>query len=396
MTSPPAARSASSAPPPVEHSRHRSRRRSSCQRCANSAAEAAADRTRPARSRRSASRRRRRRPPGRARGSPAARCRAAGRAAACRTAAGIPGPAAGRAAAGLPWPTGVLRTAAAGDPAAGLPGARLPAAGLPAAGLPAAAAGLPAGTVQAAPEADPFAEFLRGDEEPRPARSSVNHGAGPEVPVGPRYVQPVDAALRTHPAIAVSPEYSRSAQRRLDRSQVIYTPTVWALAMLPLIQMVVILLSVSSGAQSVPIAVPIAIQAVPYLAAIVLANFDRRALIAAGHRAPAHWALAFLTAPIYLVARSVATNREFGKGITPILVWASPSASFSSSPCLRCPASRSPRCPRCSRRGRAVDHPGRRDRRHGPRRDLPEPRRADRRAVHLHRQDRPATPSRST
>src|SRR5690606_1368315 len=100
-------------------------------------------------------------------------------------------------------------------------------------------------------------------------------------------------------------------------------PTVWALAMIPMVQMIVILLSVSSGVQSVPVAVPIAIQVVPYLAAVVLAFFDRRALLAAGHRAPAHWALAFLTTPVYLIARAAATNREFGKGITPILVWTS-------------------------------------------------------------------------
>src|SRR5690606_18689769 len=105
---------------------------------------------------------------------------------------------------------------------------------------------------QAEPEVDPFADFLRADEEPRPARSSVNHGDGPEVP---RTRQTFNPSTEHY---TYAQEYTRSAQRRLDRSQVIYTPTVWALAMIPMVQMIVILLSVSSGVQSVPVAVPIA------------------------------------------------------------------------------------------------------------------------------------------
>jgi chemotaxis protein histidine kinase CheA len=174
---------------------------------------------------------------------------------------------------------------------------------------------------QGAPAADPFADFIRPSEDPRPARSSVNYdapGFQQQAPEPGAYAYNDPAAQH-----AYAREYSRSAQRRLDRSQIIYTPFVWALAMIPMVQMIIILLSVSSGAQTVPIAVPIAIQVVPYLAAIVVAYFDRRALLAAGHTKPAHWALAFLTTPVYLIARAVATNREFGKGLSPIFVWLS-------------------------------------------------------------------------
>ncbi|MCW4386729.1 DUF2510 domain-containing protein [Salinibacterium sp. SYSU T00001] len=172
---------------------------------------------------------------------------------------------------------------------------------------------------QSAP-ADPFADFGQPTQEPRSARSSVNYTEAPGFGQ-----QGAPQASYADPAAqhAYARDYSRSTQRRLDRSQVIYTPAVWALAMLPMVQMVVILLTVSSGVQSVPPAVPFGILGASYLAGVVLAFFDRRSLLAAGHRAPAHWALAFLTTPVYLIVRSVATNREFGKGITPILVWVS-------------------------------------------------------------------------
>ena len=184
-------------------------------------------------------------------------------------------------------------------------------------------------------EADPFAEFLQ-PEEPRAARSSVNYAdaqgfpqadpayAAPEQQftrkpyVNPEYVQ----AQFVQPEYA-RPEYTRAQRRVTDRSQQIYTPAVWGMAMIPLAQMVIILLGVSSGAQAIPMWLVAAIWVVPYIAAIVLAVFDRQSLLRAGHRAPAHWAWACLSSIVYLIARSVATNREFGKGMTPVLVWAS-------------------------------------------------------------------------
>nr|WP_325210171.1 DUF2510 domain-containing protein [Salinibacterium sp.] len=197
--------------------------------------------------------------------------------------------------------------------------------GFPQQGYPQQQPGFGQQAYQSAPAGDPFADFVQAPEEPRSARSSVNYTDAPSFPQphgpGQPYVDPAAQAQYARPEEPYA--YSRSAQRRLDRSQVIYTPSVWALAMLPLMVMVVILLVVSSGAQAVPPVVTLAIYGAAYAAAIVLAFFDRRSLLAAGHRAPAHWALAILTAPVYLVTRSVATNREFGKGMTPIVVWSS-------------------------------------------------------------------------
>ncbi|WP_233245629.1 DUF2510 domain-containing protein [Homoserinimonas hongtaonis] len=173
---------------------------------------------------------------------------------------------------------------------------------------------------------DPY-DFVPGPtEEPRPARSSVNYsdGAGFAQPAADqarsRFQEP--SQFYSHQEPFGRPEMSRAAQRRaMDRLQVIYTPWVWVIAMAPLLQLVISLIGVSSGATALPIAVPITILLLPYFATIGLAIVDRRALLRAGHKAPAHWAWAFATPIGYLIARSVATNREFGKGLTPVALW---------------------------------------------------------------------------
>ncbi|WP_281284319.1 DUF2510 domain-containing protein [Homoserinimonas aerilata] len=190
----------------------------------------------------------------------------------------------------------------------------------------------------AAPEADPFAEFISpsAPQEPRPARSSVNYSDGPSFPQAPASEPGFAAAGQSgyggNPSAQYVPqdaeygrrtEYARPQRRITDPSQQIYTPAAWAIAIIPLVQMVIILLGVSSGAAAIPVWVPALIMGLPYVASIVLAYFDHKALLQAGHRAPAHWAWAFLTPLVYLIVRSVATNREFGKGMTPVLIWAS-------------------------------------------------------------------------
>jgi len=60
---------------------------------------------------------------------------------------------------------------------------------------------------------------------------------------------------------------------------------------------------------------------VPYLIVIALAFADVRMLRNQGVERPAHWAWAFLSAPVYLLARARAVIRESGHGIGPVLVW---------------------------------------------------------------------------
>lgn len=179
-------------------------------------------------------------------------------------------------------------------------------------------------------DSDPVSESINPatPEAPRAARSSVSYDEGtpgfppaPEAGFAPGYESNPQAQYV--PQGYSRSEYERPQRRIADASQQIYTPTVWIIAMIPLAQIVAILLCVSSGAESLSSVVPIVIGILPYVAAIVLAFFDRAALLRSGHHEPAHWAWAFLSPVVYLIARSVATNREFGKGMAPTLVWAS-------------------------------------------------------------------------
>ena len=99
------------------------------------------------------------------------------------------------------------------------------------------------------------------------------------------------------------------------------TGPAWIIAMIPLIQVVITLLLLTSVGVSVGQIVYIAILAVPYLAVILLAFFDHKALVAAGHEHVAHWGWAALTAPVYLLVRARSVIRETGHGIGPVLVW---------------------------------------------------------------------------
>ncbi|HEY0260494.1 MAG TPA: DUF4333 domain-containing protein [Lacisediminihabitans sp.] len=60
---------------------------------------------------------------------------------------------------------------------------------------------------------------------------------------------------------------------------------------------------------------------VPYLAVVGLAALDTARLGRAGHAHPAHWAIALLSAPVYLIARAIALSRVGGAGVTPLVVW---------------------------------------------------------------------------
>ena len=59
----------------------------------------------------------------------------------------------------------------------------------------------------------------------------------------------------------------------------------------------------------------------PYIAGIVLAILDYRALKAAGIEQPASWAWSFLTVLVYLIARLTRTVRESGTGFGPLLTF---------------------------------------------------------------------------
>jgi hypothetical protein len=99
------------------------------------------------------------------------------------------------------------------------------------------------------------------------------------------------------------------------------TAPAWIIAMIPLFQLVLSLLLLTALGMGSNVAIFLAILAVPYLIVVGLAYFDQRALLAAGVDRPAHWAWAFLTAPVYLLMRARAVIRQSGHGIGPVLVW---------------------------------------------------------------------------
>ncbi len=99
------------------------------------------------------------------------------------------------------------------------------------------------------------------------------------------------------------------------------TGPAWIIAMVPLFQLVLSLLLLTSLGMNGSQFIYIGILVVPYLLVIVLAYFDHKALRAAGHEHVAHWGWAALTAPVYLLVRARSVIRETGHGIGPVLVW---------------------------------------------------------------------------
>jgi hypothetical protein len=100
------------------------------------------------------------------------------------------------------------------------------------------------------------------------------------------------------------------------------TVPAWLLTLLPLYMLLVGMMVLLSGVEAsfAPITAALVI-GVPWLIGIVLATVDRRQLLHGGMESPAHWAWAILGAPVYLVARLVATVREAGAGFGPALTY---------------------------------------------------------------------------
>jgi hypothetical protein len=122
------------------------------------------------------------------------------------------------------------------------------------------------------------------------------------------------------------PEPERAQGETAHQHLVTDVPTntgpAWILTLLPLYTLVVGLLLLLAGAGQPPTSfMIIALFGIPYLAGIVLAIVDRRALKAAGIARPASWAWAFLTVLVYLIARLGRTARESGTGFGPLLTF---------------------------------------------------------------------------
>lgn len=102
----------------------------------------------------------------------------------------------------------------------------------------------------------------------------------------------------------------------------ISTTPVWIIALLPLLQLVIVLVVVTGlgSTPSTELAMP-AIVVVVYLVTAALAFADFHTLRDNGVARPAHWTWSLLTAPIYLFVRAMVLTRATGRGFGPVLTW---------------------------------------------------------------------------
>ena len=102
----------------------------------------------------------------------------------------------------------------------------------------------------------------------------------------------------------------------------IYTAPVWIIALVPLLLLVLSLLLLLGFGSGLNMWVTPGIALSFYIFVVVLAIIDRATLGRAGYEHRASWAWALLTAPIYLVVRSMSLAKVGSLGFAPLLVWA--------------------------------------------------------------------------
>jgi len=176
------------------------------------------------------------------------------------------------------------------------------------------------------PSAQSYAQPTQAQPSAEQARPSFDSLFDPApAAAGPVSEESLDALF------GARTENSTPSRRSTDRGTttasarrgdpLVSTAPAWIIAMIPLFQLVLSLLLLTALGMGSNVAVFLGILTVPYLLVIALAYADYRMLGNQGIERPAHWAWAFLTAPVYLLARARAVIRESGHGIGPVLVW---------------------------------------------------------------------------
>jgi len=173
------------------------------------------------------------------------------------------------------------------------------------------------GRLDEAPTSAPFEMDTRFDDllgessEPRSAFAHVSESAASFIPTTPPEQQWPTQQWQ-----------SETPRGRALTDAPTSTGPAWIMTLIPLYTLVVGLLLLLSGTAQVPSAVVLVFMfGLPYLAGIVLAVLAYRALRRGGMEQPAHWAWAFLTVGIYLVARLTRTVRESGTGFGPLFTF---------------------------------------------------------------------------
>ncbi|MBB5634092.1 hypothetical protein BKA04_002315 [Cryobacterium mesophilum] len=180
-------------------------------------------------------------------------------------------------------------------------------------------AGSPATPATTAAAAAPTAPVTQTSPAP-----STGVQAEPAAASGPMAVPASSAWAQEPAAVATDPEelYGSTATRKA-------TVSGWFIAVMPLIAGVLAIGAVK-GAENYPRYVPEGVEwwmlaggvvVVLYLVTLLLAVADRRKLDWAGYNHPAHWAWAILTAPVYLLVRTIVVRRETGRNSALLWVW---------------------------------------------------------------------------
>ena len=102
----------------------------------------------------------------------------------------------------------------------------------------------------------------------------------------------------------------------------IYTTPVWLIALTPLLLLVLSLLLLLGFGSSLNVWITPGIALSSYIFVVMFAIADRATLGRAGYEHRASWAWALLTAPVYLLARSMSLAKVGPLGFAPVLVWA--------------------------------------------------------------------------
>ena len=130
-------------------------------------------------------------------------------------------------------------------------------------------------------------------------------------------------------------ELGPPVQQPLPAETPVYTASLWAIVLLPLLTTAAFLslpfrlFPTDFDPTAKPFVPPVDLSGLVrnvlsvaiYAASVALAFADRRVLERAGYVRPFHWAWAFLSPPVYIVGRSIIVQRRIGRGLTPIWVW---------------------------------------------------------------------------
>lgn len=242
-------------------------------------------------------------------------------------------------------------------PSASVPSASVPSASAPSAAVPSDsasdAAASAARAASAASAADAFAAAAFADLRAQSAASASAATSTPWIPLQDEASAPVSAgagsapqAFSSAPGYGSAPGYSSApgapafvpswtespvsasdpGRRGTHQSLGTTAPhlqsvEVWAIALLPMLQLLLSLLVLAAFSTGPSVLFMAIIWLAPYPISLVLALLDYRSLRRRGVDRPATWLWALGSAPLYLVARAVRLSRISGAGYGPLAVF---------------------------------------------------------------------------